>query len=56
MTEEKRVESELVDLGDATLAETWGDDEELSAAKRRLLARVDNPKSSFGGYNPQREG
>jgi hypothetical protein len=50
------VTSELVDLSEATLADTWASENaELLASKQRLLARIDNPKSSFGGYNPQRE-
>lgn len=53
---ENRVETEMVDLTQASLADAMGEDPELLAAKRRLLARVDNPKSSFGGYNPQRDG
>lgn len=56
MAEDKKVQSEMVDLTDASLADTWSDDKELKAAKKRLLGRVDNPKSSFGGYNPQRDG
>ena len=50
------VASELVDLSNTSLGVALSsDDEELAASKRRLLGRIDNPKSSFGGYNPQRE-
>lgn len=53
---EDKVQSELVDLTEASLADTWSSDGEMGAAKERLLSRVDNAKSSFGGYNPQRDG
>lgn len=53
---DEMITAEMVDVSDMTLADMRDClDPEVLAAKQRLLARIDNPKSSFGGYNPQRE-
>ncbi|WP_157857455.1 hypothetical protein [Streptomyces yerevanensis] len=56
MSEQNSVEAELADL------RAVGPDEMLTmdapivtASMRRLLRRIDDPASSMGGYNPQRD-
>ncbi|MET7450778.1 hypothetical protein ABZT03_02565 [Streptomyces sp. NPDC005574] len=50
------VESELIDLSDVPL-DAWPGLNLPSAgdSMRRLLGRIDDPASSLGGYNPQRD-
>ncbi|MFE5142044.1 hypothetical protein ACFRDV_31040 [Streptomyces fagopyri] len=54
--EKSGVESELIDLSDVPL-DAWPllDLPSASGSMRRLLSRIDDPASSLGGYNPQRE-
>ncbi|ODA70725.1 hypothetical protein APS67_005016 [Streptomyces sp. AVP053U2] len=54
--EKSGVESELIDLSGIS----WDDWPALDlpsaeGSMRRLLGRIDDPASSLGGYNPQRE-
>ncbi|MGW6902816.1 hypothetical protein [Streptomyces sp. NPDC054940] len=54
--EKSSVESELIDLSEIPL-DAWPS-LDLSTAQgsmRRLLSRIDDPASSLGGYNPQRD-
>ncbi|MBD0840349.1 MULTISPECIES: hypothetical protein [unclassified Streptomyces] len=54
--EKSGVESELIDLSGVPL-DAWPA-MPLPAADgslRRLLSRIDDPASSLGGYNPQRD-
>ncbi|GGV28873.1 hypothetical protein [Streptomyces longisporoflavus] len=56
MTEQNGVESELVDLGAVSPADARTLDAALvEASMQRLLSRIDDPASSMGGYNPQRD-
>ncbi|MER5252179.1 MULTISPECIES: hypothetical protein [unclassified Streptomyces] len=56
MTEQYGVESELVDLGAVSPADARTLDAALvEASMQRLLSRIDDPASSLGGYNPQRD-
>ncbi|MGW5731665.1 MULTISPECIES: hypothetical protein [Streptomyces] len=56
MTEQHGVESELVDLGAVSPADARTLDAALvEASMQRLLSRIDDPASSMGGYNPQRD-
>ncbi|MEU6761657.1 hypothetical protein ABZ916_03955 [Streptomyces sp. NPDC046853] len=56
MTEQNAVESELVDLGAVSPADARTLDATLvEASMQRLLSRIDDPASSMGGYNPQRD-
>ncbi|MEU6674362.1 hypothetical protein AB0Q95_05795 [Streptomyces sp. NPDC059900] len=56
MTEQNAVESELVDLGAVSPADARTLDAALvEASMQRLLSRIDDPASSMGGYNPQRD-
>ncbi|WAZ22534.1 hypothetical protein STRCI_003794 [Streptomyces cinnabarinus] len=50
------VESELIDLSGVPL-DAWPSLPLPSAdgSLRRLLSRIDDPASSLGGYNPQRD-
>ncbi|MGF7229332.1 MAG: hypothetical protein ACQR33_05110 [Candidatus Saccharibacteria bacterium] len=54
--QESIVETNLVDLSDVDLGEFFGTglsgDETIGASKARLLSQIDDPASSFGGYNP----
>ncbi|MFE2967608.1 hypothetical protein ACFXKC_28830 [Streptomyces sp. NPDC059340] len=54
--EKSGVESELIDLSDVPLDE-WPrlDLPSAQGSMRRLLSRIDDPASSLGGYNPQRD-
>ncbi|MFC5907674.1 hypothetical protein ACFP3V_10620 [Streptacidiphilus monticola] len=50
-------EAQLADLTGVDLDTLWElRDAALDASVARMLARIDNARSSFGGYNPQREG
>ncbi|MCX4673148.1 hypothetical protein OG453_42060 [Streptomyces sp. NBC_01381] len=56
MTEQYGVESELVDLSGVSPADARTLDAALvEASMQRLLSRIDDPASSMGGYNPQRD-
>ncbi|MGW6057657.1 hypothetical protein [Streptomyces sp. NPDC055189] len=56
MTEQNGVDSELVDLGAVSPADARTLDAALvEASMQRLLSRIDDPASSMGGYNPQRD-
>ncbi|MGW7080301.1 hypothetical protein [Streptomyces sp. BA2] len=56
MTEPYGVESELVDLSAVSPADARTLDAALvEASMQRLLSRIDDPASSMGGYNPQRD-
>lgn len=49
------IESELIDLTKVTLADLAAyDDRDLAPAMRRLLRRIDDPKSITTSYHPQR--
>ena len=54
--EQPGVQSELIDLGDVPL-HAWPslDLPDAEGSMRRLLSRIDDPASSLGGYNPQRD-
>ncbi|MEV0172916.1 hypothetical protein AB0I00_17575 [Streptomyces sp. NPDC050803] len=54
--EKSGVESELIDLSGVPL-DAWPSMSLPSAegSLRRLLGRIDDPASSLGGYNPQRD-
>jgi hypothetical protein len=54
--EKSGVESELIDLSDIP-PDAWPSLDLRSAgdSMRRLLARIDDPASSLGGYQPQRD-
>ncbi|MER6631138.1 hypothetical protein ABT301_23455 [Streptomyces sp. NPDC000987] len=56
--EQPTVQSELIDLGDVPL-HAWPSldlpDADAEGSMRRLLSRIDDPASSLGGYNPQRD-
>ncbi|MBT1094839.1 hypothetical protein ACWHLZ_22390 [Streptomyces chartreusis] len=54
--EKSGVESELVDLSAIPL-DVWPslDLPSAESSMRRLLSRIDDPASSLGGYNPQRD-
>lgn len=50
------VESELIDLSEVPL-DAWPTLQlpPADGSLRRLLGRIDDPASSLGGYNPQRD-
>lgn len=51
------VESELIDLSGVPL-DAWPSlplPPSADGSLRRLLSRIDDPASSLGGYNPQRD-
>ncbi|MFF3939168.1 hypothetical protein [Streptomyces phaeofaciens] len=54
--EKSGVESELVDLSGVPL-DAWPalDLPSADTSLHRLLSRIDDPASSLGGYNPQRD-
>lgn len=54
--EKSGVESELIDLSDIPW-DAWPalDLPAAAGSMRRLLGRIDDPASSLGGYNPQRD-
>ena len=56
MSEQNGVEAELADLRAVGPDEILAVDTPVVAASmRRLLGRIDDPASSMGGYNPQRD-
>ncbi|HEY8982669.1 MAG TPA: hypothetical protein VIU15_24160 [Streptomyces sp.] len=56
MSEQNSVEAELVDLRRVGPDEILAlDTPVMTASMRRLLRRIDDPASSMGGYNPQRD-
>jgi hypothetical protein len=54
--EKSGVESELIDLSDVPL-DAWPclDVPSAQTSMLRLLSRIDDPASSLGGYQPQRD-
>ncbi len=56
MSEQNSVEAELADLGAVGPDELLAMDAPVvTASMHRLLHRIDDPASSMGGYNPQRD-
>lgn len=54
--EQSGVESELIDLSDASLDSCRSlDAGAIGVSMQRLISRIDDPMSSMGGYNPQRD-
>jgi len=56
VSEQSGVEAELADLRAVGPEEILTvDTPVVKASMRRLLRRIDDPASSMGGYNPQRD-